>query len=378
MLSTAETATRVWILRHGTSTFNVEGRYQGCCDAPALTETGRRAARLSGERLRDAGIDAVITSPLRRAAQTAEEALKALHDGATGPPLKTDARLREVELPAWEGLPFAEVKRRFLEQHSTWCLRPFNLRMASLSGKDKFPVRSLYQRAQLFLRDLLLEYPGRSVLLATHSATARALITAALGLGAGYFHRIQQSNCGLSRLYFPTRSGGAVLELLNDTFHLGEALPKLKEGKTGVRLLLTPASGQTSKDYLGLSRVFERFAVDCVFPVSPAGCAATSAIFRRHSDAPCQPISEEALHSALRGVRLCVRSERPRNVAVVAPLSLLRRVLQEQLGLADSKRSLRLNRSGITVVHCPGAGASPVLQSLNPFESQMSLSGEYV
>jgi probable phosphoglycerate mutase len=378
MLSTAETATRVWILRHGTSTFNVEGRYQGCCDAPALTETGRRAARLSGERLRAADIDVVMTSPLRRAVQTAEEALEALHEGTTRAPLKTDARLREVELLTWEGLSFAEVKRRFPEQHSTWCLRPYNLRMRSSSGEDRFPVRSLYRRARLFLDDLLLQQAGKSILLVTHGGAARALITTFLNLGVRYFHRIQQSNCGLSRLCFVPRTDQVVLELLNDTSHLGEALPKLKAGKTGVRLLLVPANGASPEEFRHLTSLFERFTVDCVFPVSPAGRATASAIFQRQPEPPCRPLCEMSLENALRGVVTNAPAERPCNVAVVAPSSFLWRLLREQFGLANPAASLLLHRPGISVVHCPGAGTPPVLQSLNAFEPHRSLSGAYI
>ena len=281
-----------------------------------------------------------------------------------------DPRLREVELPGWEGLSFAEVQRRFPKQHSIWRLCPNDLRMVSASAEPKFPVRSLYQRAGLFLNDLVSTYAGKSVLLVTHGGTARALITTALGLGVCYFHRIQQSNGGLSRLRFHAFAGQAVLELLNDTSHLGEALPKLKEGKTGVRLLLVPANGTSPEDYRHLSRVFERLAVDCVFPVGPEGRDAASAIFRRHSEPACRLLCERNTENILRGVLSKTTGEGPCNVAVVAPPSFLRRVLQEQLGLAYPEKSLFLHRPGITALHCPGAGIPSVLQSLNALKPQ--------
>ena len=372
-MSTAET--RVWILRHATSTFNAEGRYQGCCDTPDLTGQGWKAARLAGKRLRGTAIDAVITSPLCRAVQTVVGVLEAFRDYARPLELEMDAKLREVELLGWEGLPFAEVQRRFPEQHSTWRLSPYDLRMLSASGEPKFPVRSLYQRAGLFLKGLVSNYAGKSVLLVTHGGTARALITTALGLGVQYFHRIQQSNCGISRLCFPALADEAVLELLNDTSHLGGALPKLKEGKTGVRLLLVPANSSSSEDCRHLSSVFERLAVDCVLPVSPEGRAAASAIFRRHSEPTGRLLCDT--ESILRGVLSNTTAERPCNVAVVAPPSFLRRVLQEQFGMANPEKLLLLHRPGITAVHSPGTGIPSVLQSLNAFESQMSLPGGY-
>lgn len=373
MLLTAENLTRVWILRHGTSTFNLEGRYQGCSDEPELTEKGRRAARLSGERLRAAGIDSVVCSPLRRAVQTAQAVLEALRPLAMGLSLETDARLREVELPTWEGLRFAEVKQRFPEQHAAWTLRPYDLRMTFPSGEEAFPVRSLYRRAQLFLSDLLTNHAGKSILLVTHGGTARALITTALGLGVEHFQRLQQSNCGISRLCFPMAAGQATIELLNDTSHLGDALPKLKEGKTGVRLLMIPATSESPQDYSHLAGISERWAVDAIFPVGPVGRAAASGIFRGRHEASFCPISEEVLENCLRGALLTAEGERFTRVALVAPPGFLRRVLQEQLGLSNSVHSLLMHRPGITAVHCPGRGVPPVLQSLNAFEPEPSL-----
>src|SRR3982074_1876652 len=122
VLATPET--RVWLLRHGISSFNVQRRCQGCCDNSELTLQGREAARISGERLGTAGIQAVFSSPLRRATDTAEEVLKGIgaQDGKIT--FETDARLGEIELHQWEGLPLEEIPRRFPEQFLAWPLLP--------------------------------------------------------------------------------------------------------------------------------------------------------------------------------------------------------------------------------------------------------------
>ena len=109
MPSTPETV--VWLIRHGASTFNLEGRCQGASDVPELTEAGRAASRRSGDRLRCAGVEAVISSPLRRAAKTALEIRHGLDRREIS--YETDARLREIDLPQWEGLSFLEIRRRF-------------------------------------------------------------------------------------------------------------------------------------------------------------------------------------------------------------------------------------------------------------------------
>lgn len=372
--STVESVTRVWLLRHGASTFNVEGRYQGCCDAPELTREGRIAARLSGERLRPARITTVISSPLRRAFETAQAVRGIFHEQTPRVPFETDVRLREVELPTWEGLPYDEVKQEFPAQFSAWRLRPYDLRMPSPSGEDEFPVRSLYERVRLFWKDVLANYAGESVLLVTHGGTARALITTALGLGVDYFQRLQQSNCGISRLSVSMATGRAKLELLNDTAHLGDALLKLKEGRTGVRLLLIPAGGNSAEDDLHLSGIFERVTVARVLIVDSARPAAALSIFRGRSAA--QSVSEESLERSLKEIRQTATGETLCQVALVAPADFLRRFLERYLGLPGSEAgSLELSRCGITSIHCPGNGAPPVLQGMNLFESELNLAG---
>ncbi len=163
--------TQVWLLRHGISTFNAQHRCQGCCDEPELTPRGREGACLSGGRLSSEGIEAVISSPLRRASDTAKHIVKAF--GAEGCKItfETDARLREIELYDWEGLPLEEIPRRFPEQYRDWRLRPAEFRMLA-NNQVQYPVRSLYDRARLFWNYLLTAYAGQSILLVSHGQPA--------------------------------------------------------------------------------------------------------------------------------------------------------------------------------------------------------------
>ena len=374
MHSTPETV--VWLIRHGTSTFNLEGRCQGCSDEPELTQQGREEARRSGERLGRVGIEAVISSPLRRATQSAFEILDTLRPHAGDTPFDIDARLLEIELPEWEGLPFAEIGRRFPEQFLTWRIQPSHLRMPSAFGAGDFPVRSLYQRTRHVWQDLLAIYAGKSILLVTHGGTGRALITTALGLGAKHFHSLQQSNCGISRLRFSAPQDGAQLELLNDTAHLGDRLPKLKEGRTGVRLLLIPAMDSSPADLRQISSALERVAVDQVFAVGPAGGTAASRILQCRTKEFTQQVSEDVLGTTVNEVLESGSDKELRHVVLAASPACLQRVLQERFGLTSSiAETLLLTGPGITPVHFPGHGVPPVLQALNIFERQFSLMG---
>jgi len=368
--------TVVWLVRHGLSTFNLQGRCQGCCDLPELTEAGRQAARVTGGRLRRAGICALVSSPLRRAAQTAFEIRNEL---AGEIQLTFDARLREIELPEWEGLPHVDIPLRFPEQFQNWRLHPCHFSMTSPQSARIFPVRSLYQRVGEFWRYLVGAYSGRSIALVTHGGTGRALATTALGWGARYFQNIQQSNCAVSRLRLPPATQEARLELLNDTSHLDARLPKLKENKTGTRLLLIPAVGEDAVDLRRIATSLEPVPVDKVFAAGAVGMRTASLTFPRYVTGSIRQVSEGSLQQC---VHEAVDHRNPHllmHLAIVASMACLRRLLREQFDLTGAATErVVLADTGITAVHHPGGGDRPVLQTLNMFEPEFGFAGGYV
>ncbi len=365
--------TVVWLIRHGSSTFNLEGRCQGCSDEPELTASGREAARLSGERLRGAGLQAIISSPLRRATHTAMEIADVLDADGAKIPLKTDDRLREIELPQWEGLPISEIPQRFPDQFQKWRLVPGQMSMRTLSGLHEFPVATLYRRVRRFWQHLLSSYAGRSILLVTHGGTGRALLTTALGLEENCFHSFQQSNCGISRLRFSAEYDHVQLELLNDTAHLSHRLPKLKEGRTGVRLLLIPATDSRTDELRQIASVLTAVDVEAVFTTGLDGKATALEILPHCAQRLFEPVHEEVLGKRLRMSLENESDDMLRQIAVVAPPDCLQRIVRERLGLSGSAfASLLLTWPGITAIHCPGHGVPPVLQAMNIFETEFS------
>src|SRR6516165_6393394 len=99
--------TTLFVARHGQTDWNREHRWQGWADPP-LNAAGREQAADLGESLAGLGIEAVVSSDLRRAAETAEIAGARL-----GLPVEVDARLREVDVGEWSGLTTSEVEARF-------------------------------------------------------------------------------------------------------------------------------------------------------------------------------------------------------------------------------------------------------------------------
>ncbi len=368
MPSTLETS--VWIVRHGVSTFNVEGRCQGCSDDPDLTPSGREAARLTGARLSRAGIAVVISSPLRRAVKTALAIIDAIRCQTGEVQFEIDDRLREIELPLWEGLLFQEIRNQFPAQFLSWRWHPDQMSMPSPFEESEFPVRDLYRRVSHFWKDLLIQHSGKSILLVTHSGTGRALINTALGMDERHFHGWQQSNCSISRIRCIQKH--ARLELLNDTAHLGDRLPKLKEGRTGTRLLLI-ASPQPRDEYLkALSNILAPVPIEIALSVgSEARDLATKVLQDRRHKA-VEQVSEEKLLPRIR--QILERSQNEiRHVAIMGHPDWLRSVLGACSGLPPKGiESLALKGGGITALHFPVAGIPPVMQAMNAFQPELS------
>ncbi|MBD2136789.1 histidine phosphatase family protein [Anabaena sp. FACHB-1237] len=231
--------TRVIIVRHGQSTYNIERRIQGRTDASSLTEKGKNDANQTGKALSNIPFQAIYSSPLQRAKLTAEIITSHLQTSAN---ILTSENLVEIDLPLWAGMLSNEVKEKFTEDYSIWKQKPHELRMIIKDGeatKEHFPVLVLYNQAQKFWQEILTKHQGETILIVGHNGINRALISTALGINPSRYHCLQQSNCGISILNFTGKLGEPVqLESMNQTQHIGDKLPTLRPGHQGVRLLL--------------------------------------------------------------------------------------------------------------------------------------------
>jgi phosphoserine phosphatase len=228
--------TRVILIRHGRSNYNELGLFQGSCDDSFLTAKGIEMAEKTGAYLAQFAIDAIYTSPLQRAKQTADS-LIGNHPKLSQPIISEN--LQEVHLPTWQGLRYKFVREHHADEYAIWKETPQDFAMPDPSGNAFYPVRELFERSLNFWKTTISNHRDQTIAVVSHGGTIQALIATALGLQPNIFHRMQQSNCGMSILNFPAGlNGPAQLESLNLTQHLGEALPKLKEGKQGTRELL--------------------------------------------------------------------------------------------------------------------------------------------
>lgn len=218
--------TRVILVRHGESTFNAEGRHQGSSDESVLTDQGRFMARQTGKFLSGLTVDALYVSSLRRAQETATEALSMMTPTVNLQDIHVVWQLREIDLPAWQGLYRKDVQARFAEDYRCWKQSPHQFSMEDPQTKQRiYPVLDLYARSQQFWQEILPRHQGQTLMVVSHSGTNRALIGTALNLAPAYYHSFGQSNCGISVLKFPQGNlQFAQLETLNWTGHLSERL----------------------------------------------------------------------------------------------------------------------------------------------------------
>ena len=217
-------ATRVFMVRHGATVLSAEDRFAGVTDVE-LSEEGREQARRLAERLSDEKIAAVYASPLGRTVETAR-ILAAPHDLQ----VQTCDGFREISHGHWEGMKRREVEEKFPEEMAEWEKDPYTF--APEGGESGLAVTA---RALPALIDLVRGHPGENILIVSHKATIRLLLSSLLGFDPRrYRDNLDQKPAALNIVDFrnPTR---ARLTLFNDTSHYDKApipeIPKTRLSK---------------------------------------------------------------------------------------------------------------------------------------------------
>jgi broad specificity phosphatase PhoE len=152
--------TSLLVCRHGTTDWNIEGRYQGQSDVP-LNQQGLQQAEALAEELALNPIDAIYASALQRAWRTAEATAR-----RHNLPIKRDARLNEVNLGIWEGLTRAEIVAAYAEEHTFWVEHPLEARPPGGESIDEVRLR-----VRNVLLDIGFAWPDGSVMIVTHKVT---------------------------------------------------------------------------------------------------------------------------------------------------------------------------------------------------------------
>jgi broad specificity phosphatase PhoE len=163
--------TRFWIVRHGETDWNLEGRFQGQADPP-LNASGLAQARQLAGLLEDAHIQAIYCSDLQRALCTAQIIAEKL-----GLPPRVDRRLREIRLGEWEGMQSEQIKSQYPDLWQRRQLDPVHIPPPGGENLLELSERVLAATDQIALRQ-----PEGRVLLVSHGVTLACLICRARGL----------------------------------------------------------------------------------------------------------------------------------------------------------------------------------------------------
>ena len=209
------------MVRHGATVLTDEDRFAGVTDVE-LSEEGREQARRLAERLTHAKITAIYASPLGRTVETAR-ILAAPHDFE----VQTRDGFREISHGHWEGMKRRDVEEKFPDEIAEWEKDPYTF--APLGGESGLAVTA---RALPALIDLVRDHPGEKILVVSHKATIRLLLSSLLGFDPRrYRDNLDQKPAALNIVDFrdPTR---ARLTLFNDTSHYDKAsIPEIPKAR---------------------------------------------------------------------------------------------------------------------------------------------------
>ena len=160
--------TQLWLVRHGQTDWNQQGRYQGQADMP-LNEAGIRQAEEAAAQVAHLPISAIYTSDLVRARRTAEIIAARL-----GLPLQQDTRLREIHQGEWQGLLVSEIATRYASEISRFRASPMTARAPG--GET---VAEVADRLWSAADEIARRHAGQQVLVVSHGLALATLIARA-------------------------------------------------------------------------------------------------------------------------------------------------------------------------------------------------------
>jgi len=198
---------KLLLIRHGETTYNVQGIIYGHAQIP-LNERGQAQAQRLGQRLKNHQIHAVYSSDLIRAMHTAESILA--HHPIT---LVTDVALRELDVGEWEHKSVPDVQQHDAERYQQYCAAPGQ--MIYPGGESH---QMLQQRVmQAINRYVALHDENDVICIVCHGGTIAAIVCTILGLDINLHERIRIDNCAITTIQ--VANGIMQLACLNDNTH---------------------------------------------------------------------------------------------------------------------------------------------------------------
>ena len=196
------------LARHGETEWNVEKVFRGRADVN-LNEVGIKQAELLGKHLCNWELEAIYSSPVKRALDTANIVARCVEVAVC-----IAEGLTDFDFGEWQSLSEQEVKRLYPDILNEWQSSPHKVRMPGGENLD-----DVTKRTAEVVDEVLSRHHG-NVLLVSHRVVLKVLICSLLGLDNSHFWNISQDVCGLT--IFDYVEGRFILTRHNDTSHLRE------------------------------------------------------------------------------------------------------------------------------------------------------------
>lgn len=157
-MTTENKLAKIILARHCKTTWNIEKRLVGISDQP-LCEFGLKEAYQTAPKLGSLGLDRIISSPLRRARHTSE-----IYSEHLGIPLQIEQGLREIDHGTWNGIKLEELLNDETSDFEIWYNDPTTI---PIPGGSE-PIIDAQERIKKTIKEILLSYPGQTVLVVMH------------------------------------------------------------------------------------------------------------------------------------------------------------------------------------------------------------------
>lgn len=204
---------RLILVRHGATDWNQQRRVQGQSDH-ALSEAGRKEAEAAALALKEEKIEAIYSSPLKRAVETAQ-AINRFHQLA----IKIEDGLKELNIGDLDGLMAEEIRSRYSSFWREWTSE--ELARAKFPGGES--LNEAQQRAWGTIEEITRRHQHGVILAVGHYFVTMTIICKALAIDISYMRKFKPLGTG-AMCILDFEDSGITLTRYNDTCHLaGEA-----------------------------------------------------------------------------------------------------------------------------------------------------------
>lgn len=211
-----EKNTVIYLVRHGTTAWNQQLRYQGRADNP-LDEAGERQGACLKDYFRDIHVDLGVTSPLQRARKTLEYCLSSQRHPV---PVEVDPSVIEMDFGEADGLTEEEIRERFPVFYRQYVLSEDRGHSAGPGGEK---MTEVYDRMRDGILGIARRHPGETIVIASHGTAIQAFLNFASGVPAEKIRRILLFNVCVSCVEI-TPDGRPLVRFTGDKHHVPEDL----------------------------------------------------------------------------------------------------------------------------------------------------------